>query len=159
MAVGHTVGAHLLWLATTLLAGFVLIVVWLIYLATWAARRKRFAWHLLIIPAIGLFGLAAVVTGLPHKARWSYDEPRLTAAARAVLADPRPEFSEHGNRRIGSQEVYGTDKADGVVTFSIFGGGFSVTTLEYRPDGSAPEFGGEVRGEKLSDDWWLVLID
>lgn len=156
---GLTVGAEFMWLPVTLFVGFVLIVAWIVYLAAWERRRKRFSWHLLIIPAIGLFGIAAAVTGLPQKARWSYDEPRLTAAARATLADPRAEFHEYGKRRIGSQEVYGTDKVDGVVTFSIFGGGFSVTTLEYRPDGSAPEFGGEVRGEKLSDDWWLVLID
>lgn len=156
---GQTVGTDMLWQAFSLLVGGVLVVVWLIYLVTWAARRKRFAWHLLIIPAIGLLGIAAAVTGLPQKARWSYDEPRLTAAAHATLADPRAEFHAYGKRRIGSQEVYGTDKVDGVVTFSVSGGGFSVMTLEYRPDGSTPEFGGEVRGERLSDDWWLVLID
>ncbi|WP_238219503.1 hypothetical protein [Tsukamurella pulmonis] len=156
---GQTVGTNILWQAFSLLVGGVLVVVWLVYLVTWVIRRRRFAWHLLIVPVIGVLGLAAAFTGLPQKARWSYDEPRLTSAARAVLADPRPEFSEHGNRRIGSQEVYGTDKAGGVVTFSILGGGFSVMTLEYRPDGSSPTFGGEVRGEKLSDDWWLVLID
>ncbi|MCA0157689.1 hypothetical protein LB823_15960 [Tsukamurella sp. M9C] len=156
---GQTVGTDLLWQAFSLLVGGVLVVVWLIYLATWAARRKRFAWHLLIIPAIGLLGIAAAFTGLPHKARWAYDEPRLTAAAQTVLADPRTEFYDHGDRRIGTQEVYNTAKVDGVVTFSIFGGGFSITTLEYRPDGSSPDRCGTNRCRHLSDDWWRVLVD
>ncbi|NMD55737.1 MULTISPECIES: hypothetical protein [Tsukamurella] len=156
---GQTLGTDMLWQAFSLLSGSVLVVAWLIYLVIWVARRKRYARHLLVIPVIGLLALAVAFTGLPQKARWSYDEPRLTAAARAVLADPRTEFHDSGDQRIGTQEVYATDKTGGVVTFSIFGGGFSVTTLEYRPDGSAPEFGGELRSEKLSDDWWLVMID
>lgn len=156
---GQTLGADLMWWLFPFLGGIALVLAWFVYLATWVARRKRFAWHLLIIPAIGMLGIAAAVMGLPAAARWAYDEPRLTAAAQAALADPRPEFHDSGDRRIGTQEVYATDKVAGVVTFSIFGGSFSVTTLEYRPDGSTPEFGGEVRGEPLSDDWWLVLID
>ncbi|TWS24192.1 hypothetical protein FK268_11325 [Tsukamurella sputi] len=118
----HTLGADLLWSVTTLLLGVVLIVVWLVYLVTWAARRRRFAWHLLIIPTIGLLGLAVAFTGLPQKARWSYDEPRLTAAARAALADPRGVFRDQGDRRIGTQAVAAIAKAGGVVTFSVPGG-------------------------------------
>ncbi len=156
---GHTLGADLMWWLVPFLGGVALVVLWLGYLVLWAARRRRFAWHLLVIPAIGLLGLTAAFTGLPHKARWAYDEPRLTAAAKAVIADPRAEFYEHGDRRIGSQTIYHVDKKGDVVTFSFFGGSFSVDTLEYRPDGSAPEFGGEVRGRRLSNDWWFVQID
>ena len=156
---GQTVGADMLWQAFSLLVGGVLVVVWLIYLVTWAARRKRFAWHLLIIPAIGLLGIAAAFTGLPHKARWAYDEPRLTAAAQTALADPRTEFHDSDDRRIGTQEVYATDKVDGVVTFSVLGGGFSITMLQYRPDGSSPDRCGTNRCRSLSDDWWRVLVD
>ncbi|RDH09682.1 hypothetical protein DVB88_22235, partial [Tsukamurella pulmonis] len=49
---GHTVGAEFGWFAGTLLTGFVLIVMWLVYLVTWVIRRRRFAWHLLIVPVI-----------------------------------------------------------------------------------------------------------
>ncbi|MCA4995066.1 hypothetical protein HWD35_10120 [Tsukamurella tyrosinosolvens] len=157
---GQTVGTDLLWQAFSLLAGGVLVVAWLIYLVTWAARRKRFAWHLLTIPAIGLLGIAAAFTGLPHKARWAYDEPRLTAAAQTALADPRTEFNDPSDRRIGSQDVYSTSRSGGAVTFAVHGGGFmTITTLVFRPDGSRPERCAETWCRRLSDDWWLVLID
>ncbi|MET9329268.1 hypothetical protein [Tsukamurella sp. NPDC003166] len=106
---------------------------------------------MLIIPVVGLLGLAAAFTGLPHKARWAYDEPHLTEAAKAILADPRAAFYEHGDRRIGSQKIYHTERRDNMVEFSFFGGGFSVTTFECRPDRSTPESGSEVRFSRLSD--------
>lgn len=156
---GQTLGAGLLWWLVPFLGGLVLIAVWAVYLVTWAARRRRFARHLLIIPTIGLLGLAAAFTGLPHEARWAYDEPRLTEAAKAALGDPRPDFDEHDERRIGSQTIYHLAKQGNVVTFFFSGGSFSVETFEYRPDGSVPEFVSEVRGRRLSDHWWLVMID
>lgn len=133
---GQTLGADLMWWLGAFFGGLALIVIWIGYLITWAVRRRRFAWHLLIIPVVGLLGLAAAFTGLPHKARWAYDEPRLTEAAKAILADPRTEFYENGDRRIGSQSIYHTEKKGNMVEFSFFGGSFSVTTFEYRPDGS-----------------------
>ncbi|WP_207799564.1 hypothetical protein, partial [Tsukamurella pulmonis] len=82
---------------------------------------------------------------------------RLTAAAQAALADPRAEFHDPGDRRIGTQTVSGTEKQGGVVSFSVPGAGFfTITSLEYRPDGSSPTFGDDARGQRLSDDWWLV---
>lgn len=157
----QTVGADFGWSVLTLLVGAALVVAWLAYLVTWAIRRRRFASHLLIIPTIGLLGLAAASTGLPQKARWWYDEPRLTAAAQAALADPRAEFHDQGDRTIGTQEVSSTSKADGVVTFHLYGAGgfFSVTTLQYRPDGSFPDRCGTNRCRSLSEDWWRVLVD
>ncbi len=154
---GHTLGSDFLWFSGTLVTGFVLVVVWLLYLVAWAAFRKRFAWHLLVIPALGLLGLAIAFSGLPQKARWSYDEPRFTTAAQEALADPRSEFSDQRDRRIGTQTVSGTAKAGGVVTFSVAGAGFfSVATLQYRPDGGSPTFDRGARGERLSDGWWVV---
>lgn len=155
----HTMGAGIGWFLVSFFGGVALVILWLIYLAVWTRRQRRFAWHLLIIPTVGLLGLAAGITGLPHKARWAYDEPRFTAAAQEALSDTRTEFHDSVDRRIGSQTVYGIDRNDGAVTFSYFSGSFSVTTLEYRPDGSTPEFGGEVRGEHLSGPWWSVMID
>lgn len=156
---GQTLGADLMWWLGAFFGGLALIAVWLVYLITWTVRRRRFAWHLLIIPTVGLLGLAAAFTGLPHKARWAYDEPRLTEAAKAILSDPRTEFYEHGDRRIGSQSIYHTEKRGNMVEFSFFGGSFSVTSFEYRPDGSTPESGSEVRFRRLSDGWWLVSVD
>ncbi|KXP00014.1 hypothetical protein [Tsukamurella pseudospumae] len=157
----QTIGAGFGWSVLTLLVGVALVVAWLAYLVTWAFRRKRFAWHLLIIPTIGLLGLGAAFSGLPQKARWAYDEPRLTVAAREAIADPRAEFHDQNDRTIGTQEVSSTSKVDGVVTFRLFSsdGFFSMTTLQYRPDGSSPDRCGTNRCQSLSDGWWRVLVD
>jgi hypothetical protein len=143
----------------TLLVGTVLILVWVIYLAFWAVGRHGFSWRLLVIPTIGALGLAAVLLGVPQDLRWTYDEPRFTRAAEQALADPRPEFYDSTDHRIGTLDVYATAKKDGIITFSFSGGGFSVDELEYRPDGTSPGSGSEVRASRLSDDWWHVLID
>jgi hypothetical protein len=158
---GKTIGADFGWSVLSLLVGVALVVAWLVYLVTWAIRRRRFASHLLIIPVIGVLGLAAAFTGLPQKARWAFDQPRLTAAAQAALADPRAEFHDQGDRTIGTQEMTSTNKADGMVTFPLYSGVgfFGMAVLQYRPDGSAPDRCGTNRCRSLSDDWWLVLID
>lgn len=155
-----TLGADIDWGFYAYFGGMALIVLWLGYLVTWVIRRRRYAWHLLVIPVIGLVAVATAVADLPHKLRWAYDEPRLTAAAEAFLADPRTDFYDVTDLRIGSQEIRAVGKADGAIAFHSPNLAFiSIGHFEYRPDGSSPAFGGEIRGNRVDDHWWVVLID
>lgn len=155
-----TLGANFMWYLCALMGALALFVLWVTYLVTWVTRRRRWAWHLLVIPLIGVVTIAIAATGLPQKARWSYDEPRLTEAGETFLADSRRNFHDSEVRHIGSQEVYAVEKDDGVITLYCHNIAFiSIGTLEYRPDGSTPALGGEIRVERLSPHWWKVLID
>ncbi|BDH55210.1 hypothetical protein [Tsukamurella sp. PLM1] len=139
--------------------GVILIVLWLAYLAVWFRRTKRCSWRLLPIPLIGVLALALAVTDTPRRWQWAYDQPRLTTAAQQVLADPRTDFTDHGDRRIGTLRIHRTSKRAGVVAFAIppTDNTTGISHLEYRPDGSEPPSGSVFVVKGLGSDWWHVI--
>ncbi|KXO94408.1 hypothetical protein AXK56_17265 [Tsukamurella pulmonis] len=141
------------------MSGVILFGLWVSYLVVWFRRTRTFSWRLLSIPLIGVLALALAFTDTPRRIQWIYDEPRLTAAARQVLADPRIEFSDDGDRRVGTLRVLRTAKAGGAVRFAI--PPTDTTTgashLEYRPDGSEPSTGSGSVARRLSAQWWRVI--
>lgn len=146
-------------LVLSLLVGVILIVSWLVYLAGWAWKIRRFAWQLLIIPLIGAIAIGLRMTNAVPDARWNYDEPRLRAAAERMLADPRADVDDYAARSIGTQDVYSASKREGVVRFHIAGPSISTTSLAYHPDGAIPTDATRTRVTHLSGRWWLELSD
>lgn len=139
--------------------GLILFGLWLSYLVAWFRRMKSISWRLLPIPLIGALTVALWLTDTPRRMQWAYDEPRLTTAAQQVLTDPRGEFTDYGDRRIGTLRVHRTSKRDGTVLFAIppTDTTTGISHLEYRPDGTEPSGGSGFVARRLSTEWWRVI--
>ncbi|MBS4102533.1 hypothetical protein [Tsukamurella paurometabola] len=139
--------------------GLVLAGLWVSYLVVWFRRTKHSSWRLLPIPVIGALTIALWVTDTPQRLQWAYDEPRLTAAAQQVLADPRVDFTDHGDRRIGTLRIHRTTKQGGNVAFAIppTDSTTGISHLEFRPDGSRPAVDSVAVAHRLSPQWWRVI--
>ncbi|TWS20356.1 hypothetical protein FK530_25330, partial [Tsukamurella conjunctivitidis] len=97
----------------------ILFGLWVSYLVVWFRRSQSLSWRLLPIPLIGVLTLALAFTDTPRRLQWAFDEPRLTTAAQQVLTDPRVDFTEYSDRRIGTLRVHRTTKTGGAVLFAI----------------------------------------
>lgn len=141
------------------LLGLILFGLWVTYLAVWFRRGMSPSWRLLPIPLAGVLTLALAFTGTPQRLQWAFDEPRLTAAAQQVLTDPRVDFTDQGDRRIGTLRVHRTTKQGGTVAFAIppTDNTTGISRLEYRPDGSRPAGESGTVAHRLSPQWWRVI--
>ncbi|NMD58380.1 MULTISPECIES: hypothetical protein [Tsukamurella] len=141
------------------LFGLILFGLWVTYLAVCFRRGMSPSWLLLPIPLIGALTIALWVTDTPRRLQWAYDEPRLTAAAQQVLTDPRVDFTDQGDRRIGTLRVHRTTKQGGNVAFAIppTDNTTGISHLEYRPDGSSPAVDSVAVAHRLSPEWWRVI--